>query len=178
MLKKILIVLIIVLIALGVLIARQPSEFRYGSSMKMTASPEKIFAQVNDFHNWQKWSPWAPLDPDAKITFEGPQAGRDAVFRWNGNSKVGAGNMTITATRPNLWVMYRLEFLKPMHAVNMTEFNFRLIGNNQTLVTWVMWGHANFMNKAIGLLMNCRKMTEGMFNQGLGNLKKIVETPR
>jgi len=28
--------------------------------------------QVNDFHQWDAWSPWAKLDPDAKITFEGP----------------------------------------------------------------------------------------------------------
>jgi hypothetical protein len=38
-----------------------------------------------------------------------------------------------------------------------------------------MTGHKNFMFKAVGLFMNMDKMVGGQFEQGLGQLKTLVE---
>ena len=93
------------------------------------------FAQVNDFQNWQAWSPWEKVDPALKRSYEGPKAGTGAVYAWQGNREVGEGRMTITESRPGELVRIRLEFFKPMAAVNTTEFRFRPAGE-ETAITW------------------------------------------
>jgi polyketide cyclase/dehydrase/lipid transport protein len=129
---------------------------------------------VNDFHNWEAWSPWAKLDPAAKATFEGPSAGTGAIFKWAGNKEVGEGSMTITESRPSDLIRIKLEFLRPFEATNSAEFTFKPEGN-RTAVTWSMEGKNNFIAKAVCLFMNMDKMVGGQFEQGLAQMKDVVE---
>src|SRR4029079_18322294 len=114
MVKKILIRVAAAVAAIVVLflivVALQPSDFRISRSAKMAAPPAAVFAQVNDYHNWDAWSPWAKLDPNAQVTFEGPTSGVGAKFIWSGNDKVGQGQQTITESRPDELVQIKLEF--------------------------------------------------------------------
>ena len=174
MLKKIFLVLVLIMAVFLVIVSLQPSEFRVARSTTINATPVAVFSQVNDFHNWEAWSPWAKLDPNSKAIYEGPSAGTGATFRWSGNNQVGEGSNTITESRPNELIHIKLEFLKPFKGVNDVEFTFKPDGN-QTLVTWSMSGHNNFMSKAIGLLMNCEQMVGGQFEKGLAQLKATVE---
>jgi hypothetical protein len=77
-------------------------------------------------------------------------------------------------SHPHDLIRFKLEFLKPMAATNTAEFTFTPQGK-QTLVTWSMSGHNNFVGKAMGLVMNCDKMIGGQFETGLANLKSILE---
>ena len=129
---------------------------------------------MNDFHNWEAWSPWAKLDPAAKATFEGPSTGTGAIFKWVGNKEVGEGSMTITESRPSDLIRIKLEFLRPFEATNSAEFTFKPEGN-RTAVTWSMEGKNNFIAKAVCLFMNMDKMVGGQFEQGLAQMKAVVE---
>jgi hypothetical protein len=176
-------ILVAVLIALAVIVAlfliavaMQPSTFRVSRSAKFSATPAAVFAQVNDFHNWDAWSPWAKIDPACKFSFDGPPAGAGAKFAWVGDKKVGEGRMTITESKPNDLILIHLEFLKPFKATNTTEFTFNP-ESNQTLVTWTMTGTKNFVFKAICMFMNMDKTVGGDFERGLANMKAVVETP-
>jgi hypothetical protein len=100
MLKKILIAIAGIIVLFVAVVAMQPSEFRITRMATISAPAPAVFAQVNDFHNWEAWSPWAKRDPAARTTFEGPPAGTGAIFRWAGNKEVGEGSMTITESRP------------------------------------------------------------------------------
>jgi hypothetical protein len=174
MLKKLLFGLIVIGLVFAVIVANQPSGFRVTRSMAMSAPASVVFAQVNDLHKWKAWSPWAKLDPNATETHEGPASGPGSTMRWAGNMKVGEGSMTIVESHPHDLIRFKLEFLKPMAATNTAEFTFTPQGK-QTLVTWSMSGHNNFVGKAMGLVMNCDKMIGGQFETGLANLKSIVE---
>jgi len=158
-----------------VVVAMQPSEFRVVRSAGMAAPASDVFAQVNDFHNWQAWSPWAKLDPAMKQTYEGAPAGTGAIYSWVGNKQVGEGRMTLTESRPNERILIKLEFIKPFAATNSAEFTFKPDGN-QTVVTWSMEGKKAFMLKAFGLFMNMDKMVGGDFEKGLAQMKSLVET--
>jgi hypothetical protein len=175
MLKKILIALAVLILAFVIVVATRPSDFRVTRSATFAASPEIVFAQINDFHKWDAWSPWAKLDPDAKTTFAGSEAGEGASFGWAGNNQVGEGRMTITESRTNELVRLKMEFLKPMAAVSTTEFTFKPEGD-QTAVTWSMFGKNNFMAKAVSLFMDCDKLIGDQFEKGLANLRTVVET--
>ena len=174
MLDIILILVAIAVIIFIIVVAMQPSDFRITRTGTINAPASAVFAQVNDLHKWDPWSPWAKLDPDAKNTFEGSASGVGAIMRWVGNNKVGQGSMTIMESRPDEFLSFKLEFLKPFKATNTSEFNFSS-ENDQTTVTWSMYGKNNFMGKAIGLIMSCEKMVGGQFEKGLAALKSVVE---
>jgi Polyketide cyclase / dehydrase and lipid transport len=170
----ILAVIAVIIILLLVVIASRPADFSVTRSANMSATPQVIFPQVNDLHNWEAWSPWAKLDPEMKMTYSGSAAGTGAAYAWTGNSKVGEGRMTIVESRPSELVRIKLEFLKPFTATNASEFTFQPQGN-QTNVTWSMSGKRNIMTKAMSLVMNMEKMIGGQFEQGLQQMKAVAE---
>jgi hypothetical protein len=174
MFKKVLLVLAVILVVFVVVVALQPSTYHVERSATIAAPPAAVFAEVNDFHNWEKWSPWAKIDPNAKYSYEGPTAGTGAIIRWAGNSDVGEGSMTITESKPNEQVRIRLQFLKPMAGTATTAFTFQPEGD-KTRVIWSMDGENNFVAKAFCLFMNMDKMIGEKYEEGLANMKAVVE---
>jgi hypothetical protein len=165
------------IVLLVIFIASRPADFRVVRSATINAAPDEVFPQVNDLHNWEAWSPWAKLDPAMKQTYDGAPAGVGAIYSWNGNSNVGEGKMTVTDSKPTELVRIRLEFKRPFAAVNNVEFTFMPQGS-QTTVSWSMEGKLNFMTKAFGLFMSMEKMVGGMYEQGLAQMKTVVETKK
>lgn len=174
MLDIILILAAIAVVTFLIVAAMQPPDFRVTRTGTISAPASAVFDHVNDLQKWDAWSPWAKLDPEAKNSFEGPTSGTGAIMRWAGNNKVGQGSMTITESRPDEFIHFKLDFIKPFAATNTAEFTFN-DENNQTTVTWTMYGKNNFKSKVIGLIMNCEKMVGGQFEQGLAALKSVVE---
>jgi uncharacterized protein YndB with AHSA1/START domain len=176
--KKILIVLgalLGVVVIFGVVVAMQPNEFKVERTATMNAPAEVVFAQINDFHNWEAWSPWSKLDPNAKNTFEGAPQGEGAAFAWDGNDEIGAGKMTILESKPNELIRMKLEFTRPMQDESMTDFTFQE-NDGKTTVNWQMYGDHTFMSKAMCMFMDMDKMVGTSFDEGLASIKKIVES--
>ncbi len=174
MLKIVLIALVAIIVLFALVVAMQPSEFRVARTATISAPAPVVFAQVNDFHNWEAWSPYAKLDPAMKKTYEGASAGTGAIYAWAGNSEVGEGRTTITESRPSDLIRIKLEFVRPFAVTNTAEFTFEPEGD-QTAVTWSMTGKNTFMSKTVGLFMDMDKMVGGQFEQGLAQLKSVVE---
>jgi hypothetical protein len=172
--KKIFLALALIVAVLAAVIAMQPSEFRIERSIAVSAPPAEVFAEVDDLHNWEAWSPWLEADPQAKTEYEGASSGEGAIFKWSGNSNVGEGNMTIVESRPNELVRIKLQFLRPMAGESTGEFTFKPKGE-QTEVTWSMFGHNNFMSKAIHMFIDMDAMIGGQFEKGLSKLKAVAE---
>ncbi|HTD66261.1 MAG TPA: SRPBCC family protein [Candidatus Limnocylindria bacterium] len=175
MLKKILIVLAVIVVVFVIVVATRPAEFRVTRTGTIAAPAPAVFAQVNDFHKWEPWNPWGKIDPAMKQSYEGPAAGKGAIYTWVGNKEVGEGRMTITESRPSDLILIKTEFFKPMAGIATTEFIFKPEGN-QTAVTWTMIGKNNFVGRAMCLFMNMDKMIGGQFEKGLAAMKSVVET--
>lgn len=174
MLTYIVIGFVVLAVAFVGLVVTRPSEFTVTRSAKMAAAPQAPFDEVNDFHRWTAWSPWEKIDPQLKRTYEGPDSGVGAIYRWEGNSQVGQGMMTITESKPGEMIRIKLEFIKPFAGVCDTLFTFTPVGE-ETEVTWTMKGNYVFITKAMSLFMNMDKMMGGSFEQGLAGIKEIVE---
>ncbi len=158
----------------AIVVARRPDEFCVARSIFIAAAPEAAFGQVNDLNRWQEMSPYTKLDPAAEYIFSGPRSGTGATLAWAGNNKIGQGRMTIIASRPHEFVRMSLEFFKPFKASNTVEFVFESV-EEQTKVTWSMFGRSGFMCKAMALFMDMDKMCGSQFEEGLANLKAIAE---
>jgi hypothetical protein len=174
MFKKILIVVVLLIGGILIFAATRPDTFRIERSASIKAKPEKVFALVNDFHNWTSWSPWEKIDPELKRTFSGKKSGKDAAYAWEGNKDVGSGSMLITESVAPTKITIKLDFIKPFEAHNVTEFVFDTKGDS-TNITWVMTGENNFIGKLMSIFMNMDKMVGKDFEKGLVNLKTAVE---
>jgi hypothetical protein len=167
-------VIVVLVIALLVFAATKPNTFRVQRAASIKAGPEKVFANINDFHNWPAWSPWEKLDPTMKKTHSGSANGKGAVYEWDGNKKVGKGRMEITDSSPSSRVMIKLDFFRPFEAHNTAEFTLQAQGDS-TNVTWAMEGQSPFMFKVMQIFMSMDKMIGKDFETGLANLKSIAE---
>jgi uncharacterized protein YndB with AHSA1/START domain len=176
MLKIIGIVVAVLIVGVLVLAATKPDTFRVERSAAIKASPEKVFALINDFKAWSAWSPWEKKDPAMKRTFGATTSGKGATYGWDGNKEVGQGSMEITEAVPSSKIALKLDFLKPFEAHNLVEFTLTAQGDT-TNVTWAMFGPANFMTKVIHVFMNMDKMVGPDFEAGLANLKAAAEKP-
>jgi uncharacterized protein YndB with AHSA1/START domain len=156
--------------------ATRPDTFRVQRSTPIKAPPERIFALLNDFHQWGSWSPWEKMDPAMTRTHSGAGSGKGAVYAWKGNRKVGEGRMEISDSAPSSKITLKLDFLKPFEAHNTTEFTLAPQGDSTSL-TWTMHCPQPFMVKVMGLFMNMDKMIGKDFETGLANLKTQAETP-
>ncbi|ODS03647.1 polyketide cyclase [Methyloceanibacter marginalis] len=175
MLKKILLVLVALVLVFVLVVALQPSEFHVERSVTVDAPASKVFGEVNDFHKWEAWSPWAKLDPNAKVNFEGPEAGEGTAMSWAGNSEVGAGKMTLVESRPDELVKIKIDFTEPFEGTSGAQFDFKPEGD-KTDVTWSMNDDHNFLEKAMCLIMNGKKMVGEQMEQGLTKLKQVSES--
>jgi uncharacterized protein YndB with AHSA1/START domain len=170
------IIIVVVLLIAGILIyaSTKPDTFHVERTVNIKATPDKLFPYINDFHQWQPWSPYEKLDPAMTRRFSGAAAGEGAVYEWEGNSKAGAGRITITQAVPSSKILLNLEMLKPFAATNDVAFTLRPEGDT-TQVTWAMDGRNTLLPKVMSLFLNMDAMVGDQFEEGLNNLKAVAE---
>ncbi|WP_108681017.1 SRPBCC family protein [Methyloceanibacter sp. wino2] len=179
MFKKILLVLLVLIGAFAIYVALQPDEYRVERSVTVAAPAGTVFGNVDNLRKWEAWSPWAKLDPDAKVAFEGPEAGKGAAMTWDGDDNVGAGKMTIVESDPDKAVNIEVTFTRPFEGGTNSDFSFTPkadpTGSEQTEVTWAMHGTHNFVEKAFCVVFNGLGMMGNDIDKGLSRLKSVSE---
>jgi uncharacterized protein YndB with AHSA1/START domain len=173
MLKKIGLGVLALIAVLLAVIATRPAAFRIERSATIAAPAEVVFAQIDDFHRWDRWNPFEKGDTAMKKTFEGTPAGVGAAYHYVSPS-AGEGRMTFTDVRPHERIAIRAEFIKPFAATNDVEFTLKPAPRGVT-VTWAMSGRNPFLGKAISLFVNMDRMVGGQFEHGLADLKRVSE---
>lgn len=178
-LKKIIIGLIIfaALIVIGSFIL--PSEMKMDRTATINASPEKTFKLVNTMKEWEKWSPWHTIDPNMKITYEGPESGQGAAYRWNSeNPNAGVGRLELIEVIDNQFIKARMDF-EGMGSSNST-FNFEKVPDG-VKVTWGFYSNGEgmpFLFKILSPYFNLfmGDMLAKDFDRGLHRLDSVVKT--
>ena len=174
MLKKIIIAIVVVIAAILAYAATRPDTFRVERSANMKAPPDKIFAVLNDFKQWGSWSPWEKKDPAMKRTFSASTSGKGAQYAWEGNKEVGKGSMEIVDTTPPTRLTLKLDFIEPFEAHNNVEFALTPAGDSTT-VKWSLYGPMPYISKVFSIFCSMDRMVGKDFDEGLANLKRVVE---
>ena len=166
---------IVAVVVAGILVyaATKPDTFRVERTIAMKAPPDKIHPLINDMKAWTAWSPYEKKDPAMKRSYGAVTAGKGATYAWEGDSNVGQGSMEILESSPDK-VVIKLDFIAPFEAHNTGEFILRPKGD-VTDVTWAIHGPSPFMSKVIGTFVSFDNMIGRDFEQGLADLKAIVE---
>lgn len=168
-LKKILMGLVILVVALVVVAMLLPNTYKVERSVVINAPAEIVFDQVNDLQKTEAWSPWK--DPTMKITYGPLTAGKGASSSWE-SKDMGSGSQTIEESVPNSKVKIFLDF-KGMGTANAV---FAIAPEGGSVkVTQEMNGEAgmNPVHRYMNLLMD--KMIGPMFEKGLAGLKSVAE---
>ncbi len=175
-LKRLLFALIILIALLLAGAYLLPAEKSVARSIVIEAPPDRVFAYVNDFRQFNRWSPWASRDPDTVYEFEGPSTGPGSVMMWDSaDPEVGTGRQEITASEMNRRVDTRIEFdgmgtTTAAYVLEPVDENTRLTWNFHTdLGMNPMWRY-------MGLMMD--RWVGGDYEAGLANLKILVEAEK
>src|SRR5271155_2219967 len=143
------VVLAVAIAIVLVLAATRPDTLRVQRATMVKAPPEKIFALINDFHQWASWSPYENKDPAMQRSFGGAASGKGAVYAWDGNNNVGSGRMEILDSSMPSKIVIKLDFFRPFEGHNTAEFTMLSQSgavDPTTSVDWVMHGPAPFMH--------------------------------
>jgi hypothetical protein len=172
--KKIFIGIAVVIALILGYAAMQPADYVVSREITINAPADKIFPHLNNSMLAEKWGPWTEVDPGAKMNRSGPDEGVGAVTSWDSTGQLGTGSATIVESVPNERVAIQLEYSKPMNMSQLAEYIVKADGD-KSIVTWKVQGKNSYMGRVMCIFMNMDKMVGGMFEKGLGNLKRIVE---
>lgn len=173
MIKKILLGLVAIIALILIVAALKSPDYRVERSRTIAAKPEVLFDYFNNHKKFNEWDPFTKMDPAAKTTYSGPEAGVGAVASWVGE-KTGEGSATIIESKPGELIRERMDWKKPMEGTSTVDFTFKPEGD-KTTVTWVMYGkNEGLLAKTMSLFMDCESMCGPEFEKGLADLDKLV----
>jgi hypothetical protein len=152
-----------------------PNTWEVSKSISMSASKEKIYTHVADFHNWLSWSPWNDAkDTSLSYSYEGPTEGIGAQQNWT-SDKMGSGWLKLTEANPQTGIKYDLFIdMGRFQSSFQGELAFETEGE-QTKVTWTDRGDngnslvRKWMSLSLGSMLGKDMLA------GLNNLKALVE---
>jgi len=164
------IVLIIILAAIA------PKTYNVSRSIVIDKPKEIVFPYLKMVKNQDHWSPWKKKDPTMKQTFTGTDGEVGFKSSWIGNKEVGEGSQTIIAIVENERIDNHLVFLKPWKSESDGYYTVAEEGPGQTKVVWGFTGQNKFPTTIFMLFFNMDKAVGKDFEEGLQNLKKILES--
>ncbi len=151
-----------------------PTEYQVKRELVIDAPSSIVFEQINNHTNRMAWSPWETKDPNMTKSYEGPESGPGAIYKWSGNEDVGTGMLEITESTPSTYIKSELAFTEPWESSSTVEWVFEE-GSEGTKAIWTISGELpGFM-----FWMGQEEMDEAMaedLENGLQNLKTICET--
>ena len=82
-LGRLFVVLIGVAIILAVVSLFLPREVTVTRSIRVDASPDKVFPHIDSLQQAQQWSPWSGIDPEMTVSFSGPRRRKREIGEWS-----------------------------------------------------------------------------------------------
>lgn len=167
---------IVLLVAVSFLL---PAESHVERSIVIKAAAQPVFEQVNTLKNWEKWSPWHKMDPNMKLTYQGPVSGNGAKYIWTSDQdEVGNGSLTITESKPGESILTEMNFGEM--GTSYGKYTFEAVEGG-TKITWAMdsdgkdipWNYY-VPCKYFNLFMD--QLCGPDFEKGLASMKTIVES--
>ena len=165
---------IVIIVAFLAIIA--PKSYDVNRSVSINRPISQVFDYLKHLKKQTEWSPWEKKDPNMKKDFVGVDGQVGAISKWEGNKDVGTGEQEITRIVENEVIESNLRFFKPWKSESDAYLKVKEEGEGQTLVTWGFAGKNKFPVSIMMLFMNMDKAIGKDFEEGLSNLKSVLET--
>ena len=181
MIKKILLAIIgviVLLFACVVILAFTVSgDYKVERQITINKPKTEVFSYLKMLRNQNDWGPWTKKDPAIKLDYRGTDGTPGFVSSWKSeNPEVGAGEQEIKKVVEGDRLDSELRFKQPFESTSDAYIITEAAGENQTKVRWGFTGSMPKPMNVMLLFMDMDKEVGKDFDQGLSNLKRIVET--
>lgn len=144
-------------------------------SVIIRAPSDNVFQYLSRLENFHRFSVWSLNDSAFTHSLSGTDGMVGAVSSWKGNPALsGEGKIEITALNPKTGIEHRIIFLSPEKAEAHSSFTLAE-ANNYTTLIWKFRLLTPRPWNIFNLLSNLDKKMGKDFEQGLVNLKKLLE---
>ncbi|MBX3101469.1 MAG: SRPBCC family protein [Bacteroidetes bacterium] len=163
--------LIVALLLLALIVK---SDYSMERSVEINKPRSDVFAYLKMLRNHEQFTVWPKMDPDIKTSYKGTDGTVGAVYYWEG-PKMGKGEQEITQIAEDKRIDYALRFKEPMEADDTAYFLLEDSPKGGTLVKWGFAGKMPYPMNLMLLFMDMEEMMGKDLQQGLDNLKEILE---
>jgi hypothetical protein len=135
-----------------------------------------VFEYIKALKNQDNFSVWAQRDPHMKKEFRGTDGTVGFVSAWDSeNEHVGKGEQEIKKITEGERIDFELRFIKPFEATDYAYMTTEAVADSSTKVKWGFNGKMPYPMNLMLLFMDMDKMLGKDLEQGLTNLKAILE---
>ena len=178
-LKKIVGILIGLVAILLVVALFIPTEKVVKRAILISRNQSETFAYIKHLEHQEKYGVWWKADPNMKITTKGTDGTVGYLHAWNStDEQVGQGQQRIIkiVEGPNKSrIDIELKFIKPIKSVAPSFMTTEGISKDKTRLSWAITSNLPYPMNLIGAAMNIEKMLGDDLEQGLKNLKVILD---
>lgn len=174
--KKVLIVLAIILTLPLIIALFVKKEYAVEESIVINKSKSEVFDYVKHLKNQDNFSKWATMDPNMEKTYSGTDGTVGFISAWNSDHEsVGQGEQEILKITEGERLDFELRFIKPFESTQLAYMTTESVNEKQTEVKWGFKGKMNYPMNIMLLFMDFEELIGEDFQEGLSNLKTIVE---
>ncbi|WP_428743354.1 SRPBCC family protein [Tenacibaculum sp.] len=171
----ILIGFLVVIVIITALSLWAPRRYELTRSIIIDRPYTGVFNYLKYLKNEDHWSPWKKKDVNIKQEFIGEDGSVGFIAKWQGNSEVGLGEQEITKIVENKIIETELRFYRPWKSISNAVTKVEDLGKMQTKVTWSFSGENKFPTNILMLFYNLDQTIGKDFEEGLANLKRLLE---
>lgn len=178
MLKKVLVgvVALLAIPLLAALFVKQ--DYQVEAKAEINQPSMLVFDYVRFVGNQQNFSVWATIDPQMQTASRGVDGTVGFVASWHSeNPDVGTGEQEIVGITEGERIDLQLRFYEPYNAVSPAYMQTEALSDNRTLIRWGFSGHMPYPMNLMLLFIDVESMIANDLQQGLDNLKLILESP-
>lgn len=136
----------------------------------------EVFDYLKYLKNQDNFSKWNKMDPGMKKNYTGTDGTVGFISAWEStNDNVGAGEQEIKKITPCERIDIEIRFKKPFETTNQAYFTTAFAGENATKVSWGFDSKMPYPMNLVNLFMDMDKMVGQDFDEGLANLKMVLE---
>lgn len=134
----------------------------------------EVYAYIRQLKKQSLWMPWFVGDPGMTIKYKGEDGKPGAASYWKGNNKM-EGIQKIIKIHEGKILETQLLFLRPYKSLTLNYMAVKELDADRTKIVWGVKGVHRFPASVFMLFYGMERAIGKDFEQGLHNLKKILE---
>jgi len=156
-----------------------PKEYTLSRTVTIERSNADVYNYVKYLKNQSYYNVWAQMDPNQITTYTGEDGQVGFTSAWKSEvDSVGAGSQTIVAMNEGASIDYEIIFTEPFESTMQTSMVFAPVDSSSTKLTWNFRGDMNYPFNVMLLVYDMEKTLGKDLQQGLNNVKAILEKDR
>lgn len=153
-------------------------EFDISRTVVINRPREEVFGLVRQLRKEHLWMPWFKNDYKGILKYLGEDGKPDAMLYWKGHKTFYEGTQKIVKLNQNGVIETRFLFVKPFRMVTLEYKGLKDIDENKTKMVWGIRGALAFPFSVISLVHPVDKAYGGDLEEGLQNLKILMENKK